>query len=63
MSHVPLMAAYALIVSVFLTVLWKRERKAQFSLFLQLLLGMFLGGLVIAWIMYFLPTGPPSPIP
>lgn len=64
MSHFLLMVIYALQVSVFFTILWRRERKAQVKLFLQLFLGLVGGGLLVAWLMYPFPTGPPTgPLP
>ena len=63
LSHFFLMVLYALLVSLFFTLLWRRERKEQIRLFLQLFLGMVGGGLLIAWLMYPFPPGPPAPIP
>ncbi|HEV7514861.1 MAG TPA: hypothetical protein VGR07_01045 [Thermoanaerobaculia bacterium] len=63
MSHFLLMVVYALLVSAFFTALWRRERKEQVKLFLQLFLGMVVGGLAVAWLMYPFPQGPPAPIP
>ena len=63
MSHFFLMILYALIVSLFFTALWRRERREQVKLFLQLFLGMVGGGLLVAWLMYPFPSGPPAPIP
>jgi cytochrome bd-type quinol oxidase subunit 2 len=63
LSHFFLMVLYALLVSLFFTALWKRERKEQIRLFLQLFLGMVGGGLLVAWLMYPFPPGPPAPIP
>jgi cytochrome bd-type quinol oxidase subunit 2 len=63
MSHFLLMVLYALIVSLFFTLLWRRDRKEQIKLFLQIFLGMVGGGLLIAWLMYPFPSGPPAPIP
>ena len=62
-SHFLLMVHYALLVSAFFTLLWRRHKKARLRLFLQLLFGLVCGGLVLAWLMYFFPSGPPSPIP
>jgi Ni/Fe-hydrogenase subunit HybB-like protein len=62
-SHFLLMVLYALLVSLFFTALWRRERKEQVVLFLQLFLGMVVGGLAVAWLMYPFPSGPPAPIP
>lgn len=63
LSHFLLMVLYAFIVSMFFTLLWRRERKEQVRLFLQLFLGMVGGGLLVAWLMYPFPPGPPAPIP
>lgn len=63
LSHFSLMVLYAFIVSLFFTLLWRRERKEQLSLFLQLFLGMVGGGLLLAWLMFPFPSGPPAPIP
>lgn len=63
MSHVLLMVTYALLVGWFFAVLWRREPAAQRRLFLQLFLGMVVGGILLAWLMYPFPPGPPTPIP
>ena len=63
MSHFFLMVVYALLVSLFFTLLWRRERKERIKLFLQLFLGMVVGGLLVAYLMYPFPPGPPAPIP
>ena len=63
MSHFLLMVVYTLLVSVFFTALWRRGRREQVKLFLQLFLGMVVGGLAVAWLMYPFPQGPPAPIP
>jgi len=57
------MVVYALLVSLFFMLLWRRERKEQIKLFLQLFLGMVVGGLLVAYLMYPFPPGPPAPIP
>lgn len=63
MSHFLLMLLYAFVVSVFFAALWRRNRRGQVILFLQLFLGMVLGGLAVAWLMFPFPSGPPQPIP
>lgn len=63
MSHFLLMSVYALLVSAFFCVLWKRERRDQIKLFLQLFLGLVGGGILVAWLMYPFPAGPPHPFP
>lgn len=63
MSHFGLMALYALLVSLFFAVLWRREKRDQIRLFLQLFLGLVGGALVLGWLMYPFPSGPPTPFP
>lgn len=63
MSHFLLMVLYSLLVSVFFGALWRRGFRDQVILFLQLFVGMVVGGLLIAWLMYPFPPGPPTPIP
>ena len=63
MSHFLLMVVYALLLSLFFAVLWRRGRREQVVLFLQLFVGMVGGGLLVAWLMYPFPSGPPAPIP
>lgn len=63
MSHFFLMVFYALLVATFFAALWRRERREQVKLFLRLFLGMVGGGLLVAWLMYPFPSGPPAPIP
>lgn len=63
MSHFLLMMLYAFLVSLFFSLLWRRGPRARARLFLQLFLGMMLGGLLLAWLMFPFPSGPPTPIP
>jgi len=57
------MVVYALLLSVFFSALWRRNRREQVVLFLQLFIGMVGGGLLVAWLMFPFPSGPPAPIP
>lgn len=63
MSHFLLMVVYAFEISVFFALLWGREGSRRLRLFLQLFLGLVGGGLLVAWLMYPFPAGPPAPIP
>lgn len=63
LSHSLLMVLYALLVSVFFATLWRRERRGQIKLFLQMFLGLVFGALLLAWLMYPFPSGPPVPFP
>ncbi len=62
-GHFPLMIVYSLLVALFLSLLWQSDKKARMRLFLQVFLGMVLGGLVVAWLMFPFPSGPPAPFP
>lgn len=63
MSHFLLMVVYATLLSVFFAVLWRQEPKERWKLFLQMFLGLVLGAVALAWLMYPFPSGPPAPIP
>ncbi len=63
MSHFLLMVVYALLVSTFFALLWRRERGERIKLFLQIFLCMVVGGILVAWLMYPFPSGPPVPFP
>jgi cytochrome bd-type quinol oxidase subunit 2 len=63
LSHLFLMVVYAVIVSLFFALLWRRDRREGLVLFLQMFAGMVGGGLLLAWLMYPFPPGPPAPIP
>ena len=62
-SHLLLMTLYALLVSAFFSLLWKKTRQGRLRLFLQLFLGLMLGAIVLGWLMYPFPSGPPAPFP
>ncbi|MEM9290586.1 MAG: hypothetical protein AAGD01_02785 [Acidobacteriota bacterium] len=59
-SHFLLMLLFAFGLGVFFSVLSQRDLKQQLRVFLQVFLGLVLGGLVLAWIMYAIPSGPPG---
>ncbi|MFQ5525183.1 MAG: hypothetical protein ACE5GX_02875 [Thermoanaerobaculia bacterium] len=59
-NHILLMTLYALVVSAFFAILWRRSNRARLRLFLQLFLGLMGGGLLLAWLMYPFPSGPPG---
>ncbi len=63
MTHFALMNLYALLLGVYFATLWKRERKAQLVLFAKIYVGLVVGGLAVAWLMYPFPSGPPTPGP
>lgn len=63
MSHFLLMVLYAFVVSLFFALLWHAAAADRVRLFLKLFLGLVLGALALAWLMYPFPSGPPAPIP
>ena len=63
MTHLNLMILYAALLGLFFAVLWRRERRLQIKLFLQIFLGLVVGAIVLGWLMLPFPDGPPSPIP
>ncbi len=63
MSHFLLMVIHAAMVSLFFAALWRRERGPQIKLFLQVFLSMVGGGLLLAWLMFPFPSGPPANYP
>mgnify|MGYP001282527929 CR=1 FL=1 len=62
-GHFLLMVFYAALVALFFALLWQDEPKARIKLFLQIFLGMVLGALAVAWLMYPFPSKPPAPFP
>lgn len=60
MIHFLLMLAYAFLVSLFFSVLWRHDFASQRRLFLQMFFGLVVGALVLAWLMYPFPSGPPG---
>lgn len=63
MSHFLLMVLYAFLVSLFFALLWRRQRGEQVKLFLQIFGAMVGGAVVLAWLMYPFPPGPPAGFP
>ncbi|QQR72686.1 MAG: hypothetical protein IPJ17_14420 [Holophagales bacterium] len=62
-SHLLLMTVYALEVAIFFALLWRRGRREQGLLFLQIFFGLMVGGLALGWLMYAFPTAPAIPFP
>ena len=62
-SHLLLMALYALEVSAFFALLWRRGRRERWVLFCKIFLGLVGGGVALAWLMYPFPGSPPIAFP
>lgn len=63
MNHLLFMTLYAAMLGVFFAALWRRDTRAQLKLFSQIFASLMLGAIALGWLLYFLPTGPPAPIP
>jgi hypothetical protein len=55
-DHFLIMTIYALLVSSFFALLWRRERHERLRLFGVLMGALVLGGLAVAWMMYPFPS-------
>ncbi len=55
MDHLLLMFWHALLVSVFFAFLWRRGWPERRRLFVKTFLVMFVGGVVLGWLMYPFP--------
>ena len=54
-NHIVLMVLYAIATGLFFTLLWKSERRERIRFFLFVVLGLVLGGIALAWVMYPFP--------
>lgn len=63
MSHFLLMAVHGTILAAFFAILSRRPNRGRWLLFGKILGALVGGGLLLAWLMYFFPSGPPAPIP
>ncbi|HEY5610416.1 MAG TPA: hypothetical protein VIL97_04365 [Thermoanaerobaculia bacterium] len=56
-SHIVLMFLYAVATAVFFTFLWKQEKHERIRFFFVVFSSLFLGGIVVSWLMYPFPLG------
>ncbi|HUR81681.1 MAG TPA: hypothetical protein VM733_13010 [Thermoanaerobaculia bacterium] len=54
-THVVLMFFYALATAIFFALLWRETRRSRVRTFLIIFFSMFLGAIVLGWVMYPLP--------
>ncbi len=54
-NHVVLMFIYALATTLFFTLLWKEEKRDRIRFFVAVFCALFLGGIVLGWVMYPFP--------
>lgn len=55
-SHATLMLVYALATAVFFSLLWKETREDRVKLFLTIFASLFVGGVIVGWLMYPFPS-------
>jgi hypothetical protein len=63
MSHFFLMALHATILATFFALLSRDPAPQRQRLFLKMLAIMVGGGVILAWLFFYFPSGPPAPIP
>lgn len=54
-THAVLMFLYATAVALFFALLWKHERQERIRTFLVIFCSLFLGGIVLGWLMFPFP--------
>jgi hypothetical protein len=54
-NHLVLMFIYAAATGLFFALLWKHTKRERIAFFVRVFVGLFLGGLALAWAMYYLP--------
>jgi len=54
-NHIVLMVLYAIATALFFTLLWKKERGERIRFFLFVTIGLVVGGIALAWVMYPFP--------
>lgn len=54
-NHITLMFIYAALTAVFFALLWREQRRERIRLFLIIFCSLFVGGTVVAWLMYPFP--------
>ena len=54
-NHLVLMFIYAVATALFFALLWKHTRNERLWFFFKVFLGLFFGGIALAWAMYPFP--------
>ena len=51
-SHMVLMFIYATMLAIFFALLWRHEKRARIRLGLIIFTSLFLGGIILGWLMF-----------
>ena len=54
-NHIVLMFIYAVATALFFALLWKSSRRDRIIFFVKVFVGLFVGGIALAWGMYYFP--------
>lgn len=54
-NHISLMFIYAFLTAVFFALLWREQKRDRLRMFLIIFCSLFLGGMVVGWLMYPFP--------
>ena len=54
-NHIVLMFIYAAATGVYFALLWKQTKRDRIIFFVKVFVGLFLGGIALAWVMYPFP--------
>ena len=54
-NHIALMFIYAACTAGYFALLWKHTRRDRIIFVVKVFVGLFLGGIVLAWLMYSAP--------
>ena len=54
-NHLVLMFIYATATGIYFALLWKQTRHDRIVFFVKVFVGLFVGGIALAWAMYYFP--------
>jgi hypothetical protein len=54
-NHIVLMVIYAVATGIYFALLWKTTRRERVIFFVKVFVGLVIGGIALAWVMYYAP--------
>lgn len=54
-NHMVLMFIYAALAALFFALLWRSDRRERIRLFFVIFCSLFLGGIIVGWLMFPFP--------